>query len=44
MTEEEIMEWLVEEIEELLNQIKAKLGDDDYIRACRLLDEAAQEV
>lgn len=44
MTEEEVMEWLLEEIEDLLDQIKAKLGDDDYIRAYRLLREAAQNV
>ena len=44
MTEEEILEWLEEEMEDILDQIKAKLGDDDYLRAQRLLREAAQNV
>ncbi len=44
MIEDEVIEWLDSEMEDLLNQIKSKLGDDDYLRADKLLREAANNV
>ena len=42
MTVDVVYEWLAGEREELLEQLKKKLGDDDYIRAMQLLVEAAK--
>lgn len=44
MTEDEVVEWLALEVEDLMGQLKHKLGDDDYCRAERLLLEAAQNL
>lgn len=40
--EEEIMEWLYEQLDDLLHQLRERLEDKDYNRACRLLIEAAR--
>ena len=44
MTEEEVLEWLYEELDDLLIQVKDKLGDGNYHRAVRLLREAVANV
>ena len=43
MTEDGVYEWLAAEMEDLLEKLKKKLGDDDYIRARGLLVEAAKD-